>query len=183
MLPMQFNYTISGANNIKCIKSPMIVTYSILPNTLPLNASYLWSIDGTLVANGSYTGPTLDVLVPNYFDEYELSTYIRCKVTVPGATYNLSKQVMFIHCSYPYKTIAYPNPATNVLNVEILDEEKNQNYDIRLYDSQGILLRQKSTKGRKVEFNVDDLVNGIFYLHIYDGVNENPEIQQVLIER
>ncbi len=28
----------------------------------------------------------------------------------------------------------------------------------------------------------DDLKNGIYYLHIYDGVNEKPEIRQIMVE-
>ena len=43
------------------------------------------------------------------------------------------------------------------------------------------LLRQTTTKGGTVQFNVMDLHNGVNYLHVYDGVNDKPEIQQVII--
>lgn len=95
---------------------------------------------------------------------------------------------------------AYPNPASNVLNIEIDQEAITQaksmeqtatgakqisiqpTYDIRLYDGQGNLLQRATTKGGKVEFNVANLSNGIYYLHIYDGVNEKPKMRQIMVE-
>lgn len=56
-------------------------------------------------------------------------------------------------------------------------------YDIRLYDGQGNLLRQTSAKDGTVQFNVSNLPDGIYYLHIYDGVSANPEIHQVVVEK
>ena len=55
-------------------------------------------------------------------------------------------------------------------------------YDLRLYDGQGNLLRQAATKDARVEFNVAGLPNGIYYLHIYDGTSDKPEIQQIVVE-
>ena len=94
----------------------------------------------------------------------------------------------------------YPNPASDILNIEIDGEaiaqtqsmqqtatdgkslKTDPTYDIRLYDGQGNLLRQTTTKGSKVEFNVANLPNGIYYLHIYDGISATPEIQQIMVE-
>ncbi len=120
---------------------------------------------------------------------------------IPGNACGTGSEVgeMFyaVNCGYYY---AYPNPASNILNVEIDQEAITQaksmeqtttgakqisiqsTYDIRLYDGQGNLLRQKFTKGGKVEFNVANLSNGIYYLHIYDGVNEKPEMRQIMVE-
>ena len=55
-------------------------------------------------------------------------------------------------------------------------------YDLRLYDGQGNLLRQQKTKGSTVQFNVSALPNGIYYLHIYDGVSDTPEMRQIVVE-
>ena len=95
----------------------------------------------------------------------------------------------------------YPNPADNILNIEIdenavvqtksLDKQtaigskiirQNAAYDIRLYDGLGNLLRQATATGGKIEFNVANLPNGIYYLHIYDGVNEKPEMRQIVVQ-
>ena len=96
---------------------------------------------------------------------------------------------------------AYPNPTSSTLNVELNRQHYSEaqaqafrdkytggkatrqspTYDIRLYDGQGNMLRQTFTKGNKVEFNVANLPNGIYYLHIYDGVSEKPEIRQIMV--
>jgi len=86
---------------------------------------------------------------------------------------------------------AYPNPTGDILNVEIdagnITQAKSLNttitYDVRLFDGQGNLLRQAQTKGGNVEFNVANLPVGIYYLHVYDGVNSKPEIRQIVVER
>ncbi len=95
-------------------------------------------------------------------------------------------------------SLAYPNPVSNILNVD-LDRIVNETntlepiagdrqlkqeltYDIRLYDGMGILLRHAKAKGGKVEFNVSNLTSGIYFLHIYDGINEKPEMQQIIVE-
>jgi hypothetical protein len=79
----------------------------------------------------------------------------------------------------------YPNPVSDVLFVEI-DPPSNTKtqitFDIRLLDMLGNLLHQTFTKGGTVEFNVNNLPDGLYYLHIYDGVNEKPEMQQVLVQ-
>ena len=82
--------------------------------------------------------------------------------------------------------IVYPNPASNILNIEVGTQARSQpqesTYDIRLHDAQGNILRQAETKGGNVEFNVSNLLNGIYYLHIYDGINEIPEMRQIIVE-
>ena len=95
---------------------------------------------------------------------------------------------------------AYPNPASTILNIEIDHEaiaqarsmQQNANngqvfkadpsYDIRLYNDLGVLLRQAATQGGKVEFNVANLPNAIYYLHIYDDVGSKPEMKQIVVQ-
>ena len=97
--------------------------------------------------------------------------------------------------------LSYPNPTSNTLNVEIDREthargqslEQNVTrvkqikadpiFDIRLYDGQGNLLRNAKVKDGKVEFNVSNLPTGIYYLHVYDSINEKPEVRQIVVER
>ena len=89
---------------------------------------------------------------------------------------------------------AYPNPATDMLTVdleamEIISRKDAKNRavpparDVRLYDGQGNLLRQRKTRDVAVQFNVANLPNGIYYLHVYDGINEKPKMQQIIVER
>jgi hypothetical protein len=58
----------------------------------------------------------------------------------------------------------------------------NLTYDVRLYDGQGNLLRNATNKGGTVQFNVSALPDGIYYLHIYDGINSTPEMQQIVVQ-
>ena len=88
--------------------------------------------------------------------------------------------------------LIYPNPADDFLNIEI-DAEAAQallptetrsslTFDVRLIDGQGAILRQQKTKGGTVQFNVANLMDGFYYVHVYDGVNQTPEMRQVMIE-
>jgi hypothetical protein len=94
--------------------------------------------------------------------------------------------------------IVYPNPVSDILYVEINQEAidwvkaleqttdrkslQDPTFDIRLYDHQGNMKRRASSKGGIVEFNVSNLPIGVYYLHIYDGVSETPEIRQIIVE-
>ncbi len=103
------------------------------------------------------------------------------------------------YCSSYSVGYAYPNPASNILTVNI-DEMVTQaeslkqtvtsdkrlkiepDYDIRLYDGQGNLLRQRKVKSGTAEFRVADLPSGVYHLHIYDGTSEKPVMQQIVVE-
>ncbi len=107
-------------------------------------------------------------------------------------------------CDFDYNysssssSIAYPNPVSNILNVDLGRTATQANalesitsgkqlkqetaYDVRLYDGQGNLLRHAKAKGGNVEFNVQNLSNGVYFLHIYDGVSEKPRMQQIVVE-
>ena len=94
--------------------------------------------------------------------------------------------------SSPGLVVSYPNPVSDILYVEISGAKSSQQiavvahsdptFDVRLYDDQGKMQRQQFTKGGTLEFNVSTLPNGIYYLHIYDGVSAKPEIHQIVIE-
>jgi len=84
---------------------------------------------------------------------------------------------------------AYPNPVSDILHVIIGQQtianaktlNPNPTFDVRLYNAQGNLLRNTTSKGENVEFNVSNLPNGIYYLHIDDGSSNRPEIQQIVV--
>ena len=77
----------------------------------------------------------------------------------------------------------YPNPVSDILTIDIKEDSTNLNFDVRLYDGMGNILRQQQTQGGTVQFNVSSLRDGIYYLHIYDGVNDQPEIQKIIVKR
>jgi len=83
---------------------------------------------------------------------------------------------------------SYPNPVSDMLTIETGSSSNTKaqgsspTYDIRLYNGQGNIVRHQSNKGGTVQFNVSNLPNGIYYLHIYDGVSSKPEMQQIVVE-
>jgi hypothetical protein len=46
----------------------------------------------------------------------------------------------------------------------------------------GFLLPQQKAKGGTVQFNVANLPGGIYYLHVYDGGGNGPEMGQIVVE-
>ena len=90
----------------------------------------------------------------------------------------------------------YPNPANNILTVEIDEEaaalirenrlgsQSNKitpTYDIRLHNIMGVIVRSEKTKDTKVEFDVSNLPNGFYFLYVYDGIIPTPEFHTVVV--
>ena len=88
--------------------------------------------------------------------------------------------------------------ASNTLNIEIdqvayaksLEQtstakqlKQEPMYDFRLYDKQSNIVLRAQNKGGTAQFNVSNLPTGIYYLHVYDGISEKPEIKQIMVER
>ena len=146
-----------------------------------------------------------------YVNPYEIyygSLYIEVKcvglnnITKQKFEY-LAQSVRCEYCQFGYRggggsnpNIAYPNPVSDILHVD-LDElsstglesitdgrqlKQDKTFDVRLYDGQGNMVRQQKAKGGTVQFNVSNLPGGTYYLHIYDGVGEKPEMIQVIVE-
>jgi hypothetical protein len=100
------------------------------------------------------------------------------------------------NCNRSSPVKVYPNPASGIINIELetkaitrarfLQPNSRRNeepvFDIRLYDGQGNMLRNASTQDSAVQFNVSNLPNGFYYLHIYDGVSDKPRMQQIIVE-
>jgi len=117
-------------------------------------------------------------------------------VAVLSGSGGISKPFTTKSCSS--SVMAFPNPASDILNIEfdqeVIEQAKSieqtnfrsitqdATYEIRLYDRYGILLRQAQTRGEKVEFNVTNLSNGMYFLHIYNGINERPEMRKIIIQ-
>jgi len=90
-----------------------------------------------------------------------------------------------------YVTV-YPNPADNELYVDIdatvalallpTNVKGKLTFEVRLYDGQGKLLQQQKTKGGTVQFNVASLTDGLYYVHVYNGMNSTPEMFPVVVE-
>ena len=75
----------------------------------------------------------------------------------------------------------YKSSEQTVTDVKQLKQDPA--FYIRLYDGQGNIVRRAQNKGGSVQFNVSNLPTSIYYLHIYDGINEKTEMQQIVVER
>ena len=75
-------------------------------------------------------------------------------------------------CGIVFKSKVYPNPVSDNLIIEIESYDRagqSLRCDIRLHDSNGIMLRQSVNNNCKTEFNVSSLPKGFYYLHIYNA--------------
>ena len=87
-------------------------------------------------------------------------------------------------------SIVYPNPADNILYVDLdAFAQANPsplmivpNYDVRLYDGSGQLVQQQKDRSGIIQFNVANLPDGFYYLHIYDGSGAKPVTRQILVK-
>ena len=60
-----------------------------------------------------------------------------------------------------------------------ISSQKARSYDIRLYNIQGVLLKNAKSNGERISLDVSSLVDGNYFLHIYEsGLNE-PQIQKI----
>jgi hypothetical protein len=83
-----------------------------------------------------------------------------------------------------------PNPVSDVLTVEIQETPASLQtdatktvYNIRLYNEQGYTVHRTTTAaGLQVEFNVANLPDGTYYLHIDNGSGEQPEKYQIIVK-
>ena len=64
----------------------------------------------------------------------------------------------------------YPNPSTNILNVNIKDFE-NQEIKYTIINSSGKILRQENKFVKEMSLNIEDLEQGNYYLIIQQNNN------------
>ncbi|MDR1155155.1 MAG: T9SS type A sorting domain-containing protein [Bacteroidales bacterium] len=182
-------YGIDGPDNVGSSGSYSVITSGNLNDY----TTYQWSMSNApshyyhIYNNGSS-------VVDISFD-YRYSYYL-C-VTAYNVCNSYYYQDKLIHANGTSPSYAYyPNPAFDVLNIEINPQalakthgqaggdvtRQDITYDVRLYNGQGNLLRHATAKGGNLRFNVANLVNGIYYLHVYDGTGNTPEIRQIVVE-
>jgi hypothetical protein len=96
---------------------------------------------------------------------------------------------------------AYPNPVSSILNIEFEQEKDIQSlgasgtivsssgmkgtepvHEVRLYDWQGQLQRQATTRSGKAELNVSGLPDGIYYLHVYSEESDKPDTRKIVVK-
>jgi hypothetical protein len=147
------------------------------------------------INNTSYGPCAIELLVTTWVSGqiYSESTHyvpcLNCNLSTP-----CSNDSSFLSASAAVPVIsAYPNPATNVLNIAFEEtgqqlltgtaiDQTPQIFDICLFNMMGMKVLQTATAGAEVvQLNVSNLPNGIYTLNVYDGTNNPPQTRQIII--
>jgi hypothetical protein len=132
----------------------------------------------------SFPGGGLYTLKMRYYGVCGYSPYASEQISLPGPIITDPRLL----------SRAYPNPVSDLLNIEIDKNEIEKltesglvkgkiKVDIRLYTHLGILVRNISSFGEKVQLNVSNLPNGVYFLHILCGPDEKSEVITIVIRR
>jgi len=164
----------------------------LTPPYSPGVIKYKWTTNGSIYVSPS--GPVYGISVGFSFNSWVGASHTIWVYAVTACGESTSPDhVYYITIGRSGSSsyiIAYPNPVNDILTIEIdgdaaqalLPVKTSLTFDVRLYDEQGNLLHQAKTKGGVVQFNVGNFPDGIYYLHVYDGVNSMPEMMQIMVE-
>lgn len=167
------------------------VLNTLCPPSIPGITSYKWEVSGDASLyelNYSY-GICGYVRFFNCSPSYDLRTVAAFAVSQCGESAYASHVYILSTGRGGGPAVAYPNPVSDILYIDLGQNavfsgqlsSGTPTYDIRLYDSRGYMQRRTSAQGGIVQFNVSNLPNGIYFLHIYDNFNKIPAIQQIVV--
>ena len=92
--------------------------------------------------------------------------------------------------NYSYYSIS---SSSNVINIEFdlgllkagINEgikTKKSSFTIRMYSIIGVLVKEAYSSGENVRIDTSSLQNGTYIIHVYDGINEHPSVERLLIK-
>ena len=101
-------------------------------------------------------------------------------------------------CGSSLPIVFSPNPVSDILTIDLTqtdtdafgaqtDTERSRSdraseiFDIRLLNSHGMIVRQQRTQARSIQFDVSNLPEGTYYLHIEH--NGEIEMHQIIVQR
>jgi hypothetical protein len=178
--------------------SVSINTYSVVGGndvyatavTSPTATSYLWTFNGQILVTNS---PDV-VLIYNSALPLQTNTLAVTasdpSIPITGSA-SQSISGKFTLNEFGLSVITYPNPVSDILNVDITTSQtqnaevarlllNNRTYNIRLYTMQGSLVRQTTGTAGTMSIDVSNLPNGIYLLNISDGIKE-PIVRQIIV--
>ena len=79
---------------------------------------------------------------------------------------------------------AYKANSNLVVDWWFRKDDGNPNGAVKVSTASVIALQsvKATSKGGSVQFDVSHLHNGTYYLHVYDGVSDKPEIRQIIVK-
>jgi len=94
----------------------------------------------------------------------------------------------------PLLPLFSPNPVSDVLTIDLTETDtdafgaqtdtersRSEIFDIRLLNSHGMIVRQQRTQASSIQFDVSNLPEGTYYLHIEH--NGEIEMHQIIVQR
>ena len=166
------------------------VRYSVITDC-QTPVGYTWSVSGAPyysinhVAGNNYADITF-----NEPGAYTVNVYV------------MYSPVQFDYCTYQVQVgrggnvspfTVYPNPVNDILYIDIDQQAimaNNQGRssggkmpvcEFHLYSVMGVPVIRTSSSSNSVQLNVSNIPDGMYFLHLYDGFNHNPEIKTILI--
>ena len=96
---------------------------------------------------------------------------------------------VYVYSSKSY-TVAHPNPASDVLILSFdpdkvaaakSSSQRSFSLSIKLLDNFGRVCQQTTSNGDIIQLNVSGLSNGMYFLHVHDGITPAPEVHKIII--
>ena len=136
--------------------------------------NYYWSIGGGTITSGQGTSDIW--IMTNSHCQYDLTIRLTTS-NACGSSAQAVKSIPF-DCSGGITPLSVsPNPANNILTVEINNNKTPANInnidfktsELRVYDKMMNLKMKKTFRGRKTQINVRNLKQGVYILQIISG--------------
>jgi putative hemolysin len=163
--------TIEGTSNIFCYVPYWFEGAATSTNGLATAESFSWSHTGNIqILSTEDNPPRIRLQVPSP-GEYSIT------LTATNNCGNTVSETFYLYCGdcWDFMAVLYPNPSSNELNINIEDNfQGSPDYQIDLLDSNSITRKQKKTKDRMNQFNVQDLRNGNYTVRVKALIDGQP---------
>jgi len=147
-------------------KKLKIAGYSF--NDIPRNNSFSLKI----------TKRNSDALVAADFDAVQVNLTNNPMTSVIDGTLKVIDQLTTGISDFSSNIRVYPNPAKNLLNVEVVEDS-----DVRIFDINGRLVIETTLKVGEKAIDVQNLTNGVYMMKVYNTNNGTPFMHKVIIQK
>jgi hypothetical protein len=203
-----WNYSPYGSGNLKYyrLNTPVVTsitgptgtpnmqyasyTANVSPGSNPTN--YQWILNPQL--NNNLYGADSRVLDIAFYTAGNYQLVCRAYNPCGWGEYTVTGLTVYNAGAY---ALPSPNPASSALTVsfnpELVAQAQQQPsgglqatkrafmLTVKLYDDSGLLQRQTTSAGESITFDVSGLKNGLYILHVSDGMAEKPETHKILV--
>ncbi|MDR1257804.1 MAG: matrixin family metalloprotease [Tannerellaceae bacterium] len=190
------SYTNTGLGVSSC-PSEMFWIYPTIPIPLGSVLQGEWQVTGCAIASSGTTGLRITAPSGIYADftvkyRYQTNSGWSTWTTLYGTTRNCAagEDPYRIGASNTGDVSISQNQSSTVIYIQLNQTGQtslssasagSSSNIIRLYNNQGILVRNFTSSEENIEINTSDLPNGIYYLHVFHDNSGNPYTGALLI--